>query len=250
MPKQKQKRSKAYKPKPERLPAFLYDTCVPPITDEEYRAVIEIVMRSLDLVKLGTWDIDLIQNINAALRIYWKCAGFFENTDEHRLLATCASAALMALHTEVRTATKTGAPVKPAVIQACTPQIEDAVHAYAEMIQNMKRSELYAAYKASETFNLAERVRREVHGGAWLVNPDADEDTSSKIYGVRGVIYINRMPRVGYLDEKDGRLVWVMPALDMIAVIEKPVLIALLDQNKFTKRVAKEDAKCMTFPQN
>lgn len=118
------------------------------------------------------------------------------------------------------------------------PYLTEPAHRALDLICDMERkltgTEL--AQVTQETIRRKHRLLCYHPDAAWIVNPD-DRSTYEAITGPdagRGLAYVNRYPRTGYLEEVDGQLRWMMPVEDMHAVITEPLLVVLATPKRKT----------------
>ena len=228
------KRNKKYRAKPCHVLDRLYDYA-PEITDSEFAVLDDVIQTSLNLIRLGTWNRECYMNAHSAIRYYWTAAGLFQESEDHRLLALLAAAAIAVLDAQsqdLQAGVVEESDETKAIMAACMRIIEAGIEEYRGMIRMMKRSELVAMERRSQGFSLLKAIKKVALGGAFVIQPGGDNE-SPKALGRFGITFINGKPRTGFLRrDEDNRPVWVMPKEDMFAVVREPTLICLMDKER------------------
>lgn len=215
----------------------LFDQFSTQLSEAKVRSISELALRSLDMVRAGSWGDEFYNCCMDALRMYWFMSEGFDTPEQHQLSAVTAAVALLALRSKALESEKTGDKLPHFYYEATVPPIEDALMTYSEMLAQMNRSEVLRANLKAYSLDLREGVLKTCFQSVWVIIPeDSDPTVPDKILGKSGVAYVNRFNRAGYLDRNDqGALVWVCPVDDLIVRLTHPTLIYLTDKLPFMK---------------
>lgn len=235
---------KKYRPKPVRIMPAIADVVLGDLSDGEREFLREAAMHSLDLVQLGTEDIDDYANIDAVLRNLWVYALQFEETAIVRVLTLMASSCLSGLYAGAGDALATRRPGtavrKPLTHEdrvALVRPIQAAIDMYFELTKTAeRRSELVRSQYAAGKIRLP-RVHE-----FYLVDKSSTSKADQKAFWRRrGVAFVNGRAVPGYYKTDSlGRLIWRIPLEQAHVVITDPTPTYFINDERLSD--AEEEA--------
>lgn len=219
-------RRKAYRPKPVRVMPCVLDAVMGEMSDAEVDQIYEKAAHGLDMLQLGSKDIESACNVDAAIRATFALAEAFEHKADIQMLCVLATGAVLIMaawnavqdHEDRDKICHDADPIS--YMTAASEPIQAVLDLWREMLKAAKRSELLRAVDASHRFRIDVPLKHVIiteEGGVPLRKDDPH-------YRERGIAWIHGECRAGFLDW-DGRLIWRMPVTKSQAHLDKPTII-------------------------
>lgn len=88
-------RKKAYRPKPVRMMPCVLDAVMGEMSDAEVEQIYEKAARGLDMLQLGSKDVESACSVDAAIRATFALAEAFEHKTDIQMLCVLATGAVL-----------------------------------------------------------------------------------------------------------------------------------------------------------